>query len=207
MLPPTSVCSDAPSVPTMLRERTTMPRTRPMLRTMRQPGSSNAVVTSFGLMALMARMVTEESLRNEKSHQIAHARQVLERIDALDDLFTALSAENGRDETSRLCTNRRRVEWILFCPGREAGEMRHHAAIAHVDVDVRAAWRRRIHQRAIADELDALLHGKHLLILHAIEGMAGVERHCSIDQGDGDQILQVDIGHRAVVDDARTILG
>jgi hypothetical protein len=31
----------------MLRERTVIPRTRPMLRTTRYPGSSNAVVTMF----------------------------------------------------------------------------------------------------------------------------------------------------------------
>src|SRR5215510_6813622 len=118
MLPPTSVCSDAPSVPTMLRERTTMPRTRPMLRTMRQPGSSKAVVTSLGLIALMARMVTEESLRDEKAHEIANGREVVERVDALDHLVAALDAENGRHETFRLLGNRGGVERILLCPGR-----------------------------------------------------------------------------------------
>src|SRR6266850_5557089 len=51
MLPPNSVCSDAPMLPTMLRERTTIPRTTPRLLTVRWPGSSKAVVTSFGLMA------------------------------------------------------------------------------------------------------------------------------------------------------------
>src|SRR5579885_39399 len=45
MLPPTIVCSPAPIVPTMERERTTMPRTIPRLRLTRKPGSSNAVVT------------------------------------------------------------------------------------------------------------------------------------------------------------------
>src|SRR5215510_8405437 len=126
MLPPISVCSDAPSVPTMLRERTTMPRTRPILRTMRQPGSSKAVVTSLGLIALMARMVTEESLRDEQANEIANARKVVERVDALDDLVAALAAENGRHETSRLFGNGRSVERILLCPGREAREVGDH---------------------------------------------------------------------------------
>src|SRR4029453_4905073 len=136
VLPPTSVCSDAPIVPTMLRERTTMPRTRPMLRTMRQPGSSNAVVTSLGLMALMPRMVAEESLRDEKANQIANAREFFEGVDPLDDLIAALRAEHGRDEAARLCGDRRRVERILFRPGREPREMGHHAAIAQVDIDI-----------------------------------------------------------------------
>jgi hypothetical protein len=35
----------APKFPMMLRERTTMPRTIPKLRTMRYPGSSSADVT------------------------------------------------------------------------------------------------------------------------------------------------------------------
>src|SRR6185369_16064454 len=207
MLPPISVCSDAPSVPTMLRERTTMPRTRPMLRTMRQPGRSKAVVTSLGLIALMARMVTEESLGDEKANEIANAREVVERVDALDYLVAARRAENGRHQTSRLIGDRGGVERILLCPGREAREMSDHAAVAQLDLDPGAAWRSGIHQRAVADELNPLLHGKHLLILHAIEGMAGIERHRSIDQGDRDQVLKVHIRHRAVVDDARAILG
>src|ERR1700685_2944277 len=45
MFPPTILCKAAPTLPTMLRERTTMPRTMPRLRVMRCPGSSNAVVT------------------------------------------------------------------------------------------------------------------------------------------------------------------
>src|SRR5450432_389032 len=45
MLPPTMVCRLAPKVPTMERERTTMPRTTPRLRFTRKPYSSNAVVT------------------------------------------------------------------------------------------------------------------------------------------------------------------
>src|SRR5262245_3379572 len=202
MLPPTSVCSDAPSVPTMLRERTTIPRTRPMLRTMRQPGSSNAVVTSLGLMALMARMVAEESLRDEKPNEIANAHEAFQGVDPLDDLLAALRAENGRDETSRFFGHRRGVERIFLRPGREARELGHHAAIAQVDIDVGAARRGRIHQRAIANELDALFHGKHLWIPHPLERVTGVERHRSIDEGDGGQILQVDVRHRAVVDDA-----
>src|SRR5579863_4218603 len=44
MLPPKSVCSAAPKEPTILRERTTMPRTSPQLATTRWPGSSNVVV-------------------------------------------------------------------------------------------------------------------------------------------------------------------
>src|SRR6476619_516333 len=115
MLPPTSVCSDAPIVPTMLRERTTMPRTRPMFRTMRHPGSSKAVVTSLGLIALMARMVTEESLRDEKANEIANARHRVQSVDPLDNLLAALRAEDGGDKTARLCGHRRRVERILFC--------------------------------------------------------------------------------------------
>src|SRR5664280_1201387 len=46
MLPPTMVCKLAPRVPTMERERTTIPRTTPRLRFTRKPGSSNAVVTN-----------------------------------------------------------------------------------------------------------------------------------------------------------------
>src|ERR1039458_5886915 len=46
MLPPTMVCKLAPMVPTMERERTTIPRTTPRLRFTRKPGSSNAVVTN-----------------------------------------------------------------------------------------------------------------------------------------------------------------
>src|SRR5215472_1877354 len=45
MLPPTMVCRLAPIVPTMERERTTIPRTTPRLRLTRKPGNSNAVVT------------------------------------------------------------------------------------------------------------------------------------------------------------------
>src|ERR1035441_8399194 len=51
ILPPIMVCKPAPMVPTMERERTTMPRTTPRLRVTRQPGSSKAVVTfSWGTM-------------------------------------------------------------------------------------------------------------------------------------------------------------
>src|SRR5215510_6690079 len=135
MLPPISVCSDAPSVPTMLRERTTMPRTRPILRTMRQPGSSKAVVTSLGLIALMARMVTEESLGDEKANEIANAREGVERVDALDHLVATLRAEHGRHETSRLLGDRGGVERILLGPRREPCEMGDHAAVAQVDID------------------------------------------------------------------------
>src|ERR1019366_5604638 len=46
MLPPTMVCKLAPMVPTMERERTTIPRTTPRLRFTRKPGSSHAVVTN-----------------------------------------------------------------------------------------------------------------------------------------------------------------
>src|SRR5215475_14422861 len=45
MLPPKSVCRPATKVPKTLRDRTTMPRTTPRLRTVRCPGSSKAVVT------------------------------------------------------------------------------------------------------------------------------------------------------------------
>jgi hypothetical protein len=48
MFPPTSVSSDAPIVPKMLRERTVTPRTNPKVLTTRYPGKSNAVVTIFG---------------------------------------------------------------------------------------------------------------------------------------------------------------
>src|SRR6187549_2510365 len=102
MLPPTSVCSDAPIVPTMLRERTTMPRTRPILRTMRHPGSSKAVVTSLGLMALMARMVAEEPLRDEEANEIANAGELVEAVDPFDDLLAAWRAEHRRNEAARL---------------------------------------------------------------------------------------------------------
>src|SRR5450432_1068778 len=44
MFPPIRLCSPAPMVPTMLRERTVIPRTIPRLRTTRYPGRSNAVV-------------------------------------------------------------------------------------------------------------------------------------------------------------------
>ncbi|HXO05149.1 MAG TPA: hypothetical protein VN884_05915 [Candidatus Sulfotelmatobacter sp.] len=44
---PECVSSEAPIVPNRLRERTVIPRTSPMLRTTRYPGSSNAVVTMF----------------------------------------------------------------------------------------------------------------------------------------------------------------
>src|SRR5262245_8122076 len=54
MLPPTIVCSAAPRLPMMLRERTTMPRTMPRLRTMRWPGKSNAVVTNDGSTGISA---------------------------------------------------------------------------------------------------------------------------------------------------------
>src|SRR6476619_8013918 len=52
MFPPTSDCSPAPLVPTMLRERTMMPRTRPRFLMMRWFGSSNAVGTSLGSSAM-----------------------------------------------------------------------------------------------------------------------------------------------------------
>ena len=64
---------------------------------------------------------------------------------------------------------------------RESREMRHGASVAQAHIDVRAARRRWIHQRSIADELHALLHGEHLRIVHAIEGMAGVERDGAVN--------------------------
>src|ERR1051325_849974 len=45
MLPPMSDCSPAPMLPTMLRDRTTMPRTIPRFLTMRYPGSWLPVVS------------------------------------------------------------------------------------------------------------------------------------------------------------------
>src|SRR6266571_9531711 len=45
MLPPKSCWMPAPNAPTTLRERTMIPRTRPRLRTMREPSTVNAVVT------------------------------------------------------------------------------------------------------------------------------------------------------------------
>src|SRR5262245_47553561 len=48
MLPPTRVCSEAPMLPTMLRERTVMPRTTPRLAAIRKPSNPNAVVTHCG---------------------------------------------------------------------------------------------------------------------------------------------------------------
>src|SRR6266850_1910547 len=56
MLPPSKVCSDAPMLPMMLRDRTTIPRTTPRFLTMRCPGSSKADVTSFGLMVGTVRL-------------------------------------------------------------------------------------------------------------------------------------------------------
>src|SRR6202044_2731887 len=47
MFPPTSVSNDAPIVPNMLRDRTVIPRTNPIDRATRYPGSSNAVVIMF----------------------------------------------------------------------------------------------------------------------------------------------------------------
>jgi hypothetical protein len=44
MLPPTSVCNDAPSVPTIDRERTVIPRTTPSVLVVRYPSRPSAVV-------------------------------------------------------------------------------------------------------------------------------------------------------------------
>ena len=52
MLPPKIVCNDAPIVPTMLRDRTTIPRTTPRFSMTSNPGSSKAVVTRSWLMVV-----------------------------------------------------------------------------------------------------------------------------------------------------------
>src|SRR5437867_2798462 len=78
MLPPTMVCRPAPIVPTIDRERTTMPLTTPRLRRMRKPGRSNAVVTcscftmpvSYAPVDLDHRLVL---LRNRQLQAIAYA--------------------------------------------------------------------------------------------------------------------------------------
>src|SRR5262249_43216618 len=49
MLPPKSVCNPAPILPTMLRDRTTIPRTIPRFRRIRCPGNSRAVVTRLAV--------------------------------------------------------------------------------------------------------------------------------------------------------------
>src|SRR5258705_3963112 len=63
MLPPMRVCSVAPMLPTMLRERTTMPRTTPRFRTVRCPGRSKPVVTSVGLIVAMASQCNADASR------------------------------------------------------------------------------------------------------------------------------------------------
>src|ERR1700676_192215 len=53
MLPPNRVCKLAPIDPTILRERTTIPRTMPRFCTTRWPGSSKAVVTLSLIIAMV----------------------------------------------------------------------------------------------------------------------------------------------------------
>src|ERR1017187_2872590 len=95
MLPPTMVCKLAPMVPTMERERTTIPRTTPRLRFTRKPGSSNAVVTnSCGTMSspfCRTPFVGRTPPGADGAHDEARAHD-----DSPDDAEVALHAETGQ---------------------------------------------------------------------------------------------------------------
>src|ERR1035437_2784536 len=85
MLPPTMVCKLAPMVPTMERERTTIPRTTPRLRFTRKPGSSNAVVTySCGT------MVASRAPVNFDGRRTFHYEALLQAV-------TPVANNRGRD--------------------------------------------------------------------------------------------------------------
>src|ERR1700681_1337701 len=120
MLPPNRVCSAAPIDPTKLRERTTMPRTMPRLRTTQWPGSSNAVVTLSRKIAMAApselcakparlagcgqsraaprhrRSLRDSRLSSERHDDLAphRCRAVLPQIDALPRAQAQLAVAN-----------------------------------------------------------------------------------------------------------------
>ena len=81
--------------------------------------------------------------------------------------------------------------------GTPITELHFHAA---------AAWRGRIHQLAVGNQLHALLHGAHCRVRHPLVGMAVLERHAASHQRQRDDVLAVDIRHRAVVDNASPVL-
>src|SRR5712692_202591 len=73
-------------LPTMLRDRTTMPRTTPRFLTMRWPGSSNAVVTCAGLTCGMRWLRSWPGLFAERPRRLRGFPPVSAAISRLDDL-------------------------------------------------------------------------------------------------------------------------
>src|SRR5215471_12927538 len=70
MLPPTSVCSPAPMVPMMERDRTVTPRTTPRFLVTRYPSSANAVVVIAWLIG-PAMVCLHEVASPQPGHSIA----------------------------------------------------------------------------------------------------------------------------------------
>ena len=86
MLPPTSVCSPAPIVPKIDRERTVIPRTTPSVRTTRKPSSSNCVVTMLcgtirarGYSIVAHRSSGKSSVAEQRFILIQRRSQILQR--------------------------------------------------------------------------------------------------------------------------------
>ena len=59
----------------------------------------------------------------------------------------------------------------------------------------------------IGHELDALAHREHARIFEALIGVAVLETDRAVDERDRDDVLDIDVRHRAVVDDARAVGG
>src|SRR4051812_32947904 len=87
-----------------------------------------------------------------------------------------------------------------------ACEVAYGTAIAEFHFHEAAPWRGGIHKLSVGDELHALLCSAHFRVRHPRIGMAGLEGDSAIHQRQRDDVLAVDIWHRAVVDDAGPVL-
>src|SRR5262245_61316989 len=100
----------------------------------------------------------------EQGPKLADVLQFLQRLHALDERFGPLAAEHRLHQAPRLRRDGRRVQWILLRARGMPRELAHRSPVAERHLHQAAAGRRRVHQRAIRDELHALLCGAHLRI-------------------------------------------
>ena len=126
---------------------------------------------------------------------------------ASDYLVGSGGTNNRHHQVSDLGVDALGVQWILPGAWSKTRKVTQLAPVTERHLYSSAPGCFGVHERPIRNEFDALLHSEHPRVLHLLVGVAVGELHGAIYQADGKDVLTIDIRHRAVVDNACTVLG
>src|SRR5580704_9949372 len=140
------------------------------------------------------------SLARQERLQRANLVELFQSADPPNDFLCSLGPEHRRHQGPRLFVHPLGGERILLRARGMAREATDGAAVAQRHLHEPAARRGGVHQGAIGDQLHALLHGEHLRIHHQFVRVAVLEGNRAGHQRECDDVLAVDVRHRAVVD-------